>query len=139
MNRFFSIFLWVIALGGSSCSRDTDNQIPFVGVNVEININNPQYINLNRVGGSALAQGGIRGLILFRSSQEQVVAYDRQSPYQIDQGCTLTIDSSEIYALDTCSQSKFLLFDGTPTEGPATRPLIAYQTSFDGTIVRVFN
>lgn len=121
------------------CSKDQAYQVPYAQVNLEININNPQYINLNHPGGYAYSNGGLKGLILYRRDNTTINAYDRQSPFDPVNGCRLYVDSTEIYAVDSCSVSTFLLLDGSASTGPAARGMIQYQSTFDGTILRVNN
>jgi len=41
--------------------------------------------------------------------------------------------------VDTCCHSKFQLYDGSVTNGPAVTPLKAYNTTFDGSTLHIFN
>ena len=50
------------------------------------------------------------------------------------------MDNSDITAVDTeCCDSKFLIVDGAPIDGPAALALHAYNTQFDGNTLLIFN
>ena len=135
---FFS-FLTLFILLTPRCKKDKD-EIPYVYVNFYVDINSTQYIGLNSVGGYIYVTGGVRGIIIYRKSVDEFVAFERDCPYQPTNSCALVeVDQSAVMAVDSCCGSKFLLLDGSIIEGPATIMLKQYQTSFDGNILHVFN
>ena len=132
----------LVGLGLSAlvcCSKTDNQQVPYAPVNIQVNINNPQYIELNHPGGWIYMTGALKGLILYRKDQGVINAFDRLSPYPDEGGCVLVVDSSGVFAWDTCSASKWLLFDGVVNEGPAKRNLIQYQTSLNGSMLTISN
>jgi len=91
-------------------------------------------------GGWTYVNGGSRGIIIYRVSNDQFNAYDRHCTYDSSNSCALvSVDVTNINGLDDCCGSKFLLTDGSITNGPANLPLKKYQTNFDGQVLRVFN
>lgn len=135
------LFCLTILIIFGSCRRDRNNIIPNVLVDVEFNINNPSYINLTAVGGSMYITGGSRGIVVYRLSQDEFVAFDRHCTYNSTDACgQVSIDSSSSLILkDACCNSQFLITDGSVHAGPATFALKRYQTYFDGTILRIYN
>jgi hypothetical protein len=130
----------IIGIVFISCNRERNNIIPNVLVDIEININNPEYINLMAVGGSMYLGGGSRGIVVYRYSQDTFVAFDRHCPYNPTEEGQVTFDSSSAIILkDNSCGSQFLLTDGSLYSGPATNSLKRYQTFFDGTILRIYN
>ncbi len=124
----------------ASCKKeDTNNYIPYVTVDLVININNPSNFHLQPVGGWGYFSGGSRGIVVYHLSQDEFMAYDRHSPYQPENGCQVNVDSTSFSLIDPCSGSKFSLVNGGVEQGPATLPLKQYRTSFDGTYLRVTN
>lgn len=124
-----------------SCKKDND-QIPDVLVDIQVNINNPGYFSLQAVGGWMYFDGGSRGIIVYRRSQDEFLAFDRHCPYQPSNSCgKLNVDSSNnVIAKDDCCGSSFLLTDGSIQGGPATRGMKMYQTYWDGlSILRIYN
>ena len=52
----------------------------------------------------------------------------------------VAVDSTEITARDTaCCGSAFLIIDGSVTQGPSALGLQQYNTTFNGTTLRIFN
>ncbi|NTW32886.1 MAG: hypothetical protein HGB12_09710 [Bacteroidetes bacterium] len=134
------ILLFILIILNPGCKKDK-NEIPNVYVNFYINIaSSTQYIELNNIGGYCYLTGGVRGIIVYRRSVDEFMAYERNCPYQPSNSCAIVnIDNSAVIAIDTCCGSKFLIFDGSIVNGPATIQLKQYQTSFDGTSLHVFN
>ena len=121
------------------CKKDKD-QIPYVYVNFYITINSTQYIGLNNIGGHEYFTGGSRGIIIYRRSTDEFMAYERNCPYQPSNSCAqVEVDNSGVMAVDSCCGSQFLLIDGSIVTGPATVMLKQYHTTYDGTTLHVFN
>jgi nitrite reductase/ring-hydroxylating ferredoxin subunit len=132
-------FLFVLLFVTPQCKKDKD-EIPNSYVNFYIDINSTQYIGLNSIGGFIYVTGGVRGIIIYRKSVDEFMAYERDCPYKPSNTCALVqVDHSAIMAVDSCCGSKFLLLDGSVIKGPATRQLKQYSTSLDGTNLHVFN
>lgn len=135
------LYILVISLILIGCSKDDQNSnIPLVNVNFTININDPAYANVKVVGGWMYLNGGSRGLILYRYNNDEFRAFDRHCTYNSNSSCALVaVDNSNITAKDDCCGSKFLITDGSVTQGPANLPLKQYNTSFDGSVLRIYN
>lgn len=132
------IILYATFIG---CKKDDENNnIPLVEVNFSLQINDPSYNDLQNIGGWTYVSGGSRGIILYRVSNETIHAYDRHCPYQPSNTCGLvSVDVNNITATDGCCGSKFSITNGSVTKPPAAQPLKQYNTSFDGSILRVYN
>ncbi|HNK42219.1 MAG TPA: hypothetical protein PL002_13615, partial [Flavobacteriales bacterium] len=60
--------------------------------------------------------------------------------FQPENLCHVIVDESGVIARDTaCCHSAYLIMDGQPTEGPSSFPLKAYHTTFNGTMLRIYN
>lgn len=126
----------------NSCKKQTATSgVPLVAVNLNLYINNPSYIKLNAIGGWQYIAGGARGILLYRSSSSDFMAYDRNCTYQPTNPCAIvSVDNTNIIVRDsTCCSSQFSIVDGSVIHGPATFPLKAYNTSFDGNILHIYN
>jgi nitrite reductase/ring-hydroxylating ferredoxin subunit len=142
LKGYFYLKFIIFALFFSfySCDDDDSSNIPLVEVNFTINIEDPNYINLQSVGGSVEVSGGSRGIILYRLSSTEIRAFDRHCTFQPSSSCAIvTVDPNGITASDQCCGSSFLLSDGNVTNPPATVPLKRYNTFFDGTLLTVTN
>ena len=122
------------------CKKENTSGVPFAGVDITINITLPAYVDIQVPGGWLYLTGGSMGIIVYRKTLDEFVALDRHCPYQPGDYCRVIVDDSQVLARDTsCCHSAFLIMDGTVTEGPATIGLQQYNTSFNGTLLRIYN
>lgn len=134
MSRtFVFISLIILSLISGSCKKNKDN-IPDIYVDEFIYLSQPAYVNLNAIGGYVyLNNAGSRGIIVYRKSLNEFVALDRNCTFDPQQACaTVIVDNTNFFASDTCCNSKFQINNGQVVQGPASLPLKAYQTEFDG-------
>ncbi|HHZ63903.1 MAG TPA: hypothetical protein EYN38_03225 [Flavobacteriales bacterium] len=134
---FFSLAGLLIITNG--CKKDED-VVPSVEVNIYIYTTDAEFADLNAVGGWIYLTGGAQGIVVYRLSQDEFMAYDRNCTYQPNEsGAIIEVEPSGITAVDNSCGSKFLLTDGSVLEGPAPDILKRYQTSFDGNLLRIYN
>jgi len=134
------LYIIVISFLFWGCSKDEQQNIPLVRVDTTIYTNNPSFNAISVPGTSMHINGGSRGIIIYRISNEEFKAFDRHCTFEPENNCGLvSIDASNITGIDDCCGSTFLLTDGAVTKGPATLPLKQYQTSFDGAVLRIYN
>ena len=135
MNRFFVLVFILTILG---CSRDTNinncNFLLNVNVNAAINLNLPQFSQLQFTGNSVRLEGqGNAGIILTRVNSSTIRAWDGADPNHALSSCsTLTIDG--ITAVCGCDDANtYDLFTGQSfgeNQQPCT--LQAYRVEFIG-------
>jgi len=111
-------------------------------VDITIFPNSTEYQELNVIGGwvHLTSRPPSKGIIVYRSSQDEFMAYERSCPYHPenpDARVTVDEDFGNI-AKDTVCGSLFILTDGYPIDGPASCPLTQYNTSYDGVRLRIF-
>ena len=149
--RFFLIVL-VLAITLSSCNKKND-VIPDVYVYFIPNLNDPQFVDLNAMGGSVtvdsrtnnwgLGAAGFDGNgIIVYSGVEEFYAYDRTCPHDYEvNGLSIKVDidpTSSIYAVcPKCKTTYALSANGTPASGIGRYPLKNYRTSFSERYVTV--
>jgi nitrite reductase/ring-hydroxylating ferredoxin subunit len=133
----FSSFLFI----NNSCKKDKkEDLIPNVFVDFYINVNSTQYLELHSINGWVNVTGGVRGIIIYRKSIDEFMVYERNCTYQPSNTCAkVSVDNTNLMAVDSCCGSKFLLTDGSVIQDPATYPLKQYRNTFDGTTLHVFN
>jgi len=119
--------------------RDDNNIVPLVDVDFSININEPSFFNLTNITGWEYVTGGSRGILIYRNNLDQFTAFDRHSPFEVDQNCQVSVLEDNLTVADPCSESTWLILDGTILTGPTSWPLKQYSTQFNGSILRVFN
>nr|MBC7611924.1 hypothetical protein [Pseudopedobacter sp.] len=139
MRKLF-IGLFIIAnISLLSCTKE-GNYIPDVAVNFNVPINDPRMSRLQSPGGAVAISGyGVSGLILYRKSDGEIVAYDRCSSVNPQSKCAVNLDDPTITATDPCSGAIFLLNDGSPAKAPATKPLRKYLVTVTSSQISVIN
>lgn len=136
----FTWFMFIsLLIFGINC-KDEANRVPFVQVNVDLNLNLPIYSPLNIVGNWIYISGGSQGIIVYRSSIDEFKAFDRHCTFNVPDQCRIDVDTSNIQAEDVeCCNSLYSIIDGTVQSGDAFVSLTQYQTSFFGNTVSITN
>jgi nitrite reductase/ring-hydroxylating ferredoxin subunit len=127
-----------------SCKKKSKNHpVPNIPFDLTINLSLPSYSDLNGVGGWAYVAGGARGIVVYRKSYDEFMAFDRQSPSDGGADCAtpLTPNTDNFLQLDdACSGAKFSLYDGSIISGPSEYGLRQYQTAWNGgNVLRIYN
>lgn len=132
---FFSLFLLFF-----SCKKNNDQEIiPDVFVDIEINVNNQEYLDLRRDGGSVNISGGVKGILLYHEKSNNYTAFERNCPYQPSADCAqVDLDGSLLFIQCPCCSSQFD-FEGNVISGPSTLPLKEYSSSLNGSYLRIRN
>lgn len=140
--KIFSLFL-VIALISSISSCDEKIQhdtIPYVPFYAQIDVNSTEYIDLNTIGGWVYLTGGYKGILVYRISNEQFVAFERACPYDPTHNeSRISMDKNNITCSCNICESEFIILDGSVSKGPSTLPLMALYTYYDGYTLRINN
>ena len=125
----FLIFLFLFA----ACTEEEPRPpIPYVPVNIEINLQDLRYQSLHNEGWLYL-EGGYRGIILIKDGPNVYRALERACPYHPTDPCAkVEMHSSSLYLFDACCDSHFSKL-GNVTSGPAQHPLLQYNTYQSGT------
>ena len=126
----------------SSC---IDNQInngcfPFVSVNETVNLDLPQFIDLQVPGGWAYTSGGFQGLIVYNINGNQFLAWDRLCPGENLSACSQMIVDSNLRILCQCDDSEFNILDGSPLTQGVTCSLNRYNVeNLNGSFLSITN
>ena len=125
----FSIFVL-------SCSSDDDNgsgnnpNLPSVNVNFTINLNLPQFEELNFPGNSEVitADGvGIRGLIIYNINNTLFSAFELSDPNIPPSDCS-ALNVNGIQAESNCGNDNvYEIINGQQLEGDGGFPLLRYN------------
>ena len=73
-------------------------------------LNNPEYIDLQIVGGWAYTQGGISGIIIYHSDINNYVAFERSAPHLTPEACSRMVVRNSIIMHCSCDDSEFQFF-----------------------------
>lgn len=140
LTAIFLTFILLISTSFQGCKNDDDNLIPFVAVDFTIDITSTFYTELSAVGGYVYVTGGYKGIVIYRLSMDEFLAYDRCCPFDPKVPCErVEMESSGLTLIDSCCGSRFNILDGSVIEGPATHLLRQYFTYYDGRYLRVYN
>ena len=139
MGNRLIILLAIVMLTGCKGCRENNSLVPLVSVDFSININDASYFELTSITGWVYVTGGSRGIIIYRNNIDQFTAFDRHAPYNVGDGCRVFVEEDEITLQDECSDSSWLILDGSLISGPAEQPLKQYSTNLSGSILRVTN
>ena len=120
--------LLLACLPMSSC-RDTPGVIPYVDVNIDLNLGLPAYNSLNFPGNWLYISGGSRGLIVYRYTLDEFVVLDRHATFDVGAGCQCTLSQDGYTILDPCSDSQWYIFDGSIIQGPTTIKLCLHSSN----------
>jgi hypothetical protein len=138
--RFILFALSVILI--ASCNKNKNHPVPSVPFDVTIDINLPSYNALIGVGGWTYVNGGSRGVVVYRRTLDEFVAFDRHSPADPEGDCPQPLypdPDNFLQLIDSCSGARFSLYDGSPISG-SEFGLRMYQTVYNGTnLVRIYN
>jgi nitrite reductase/ring-hydroxylating ferredoxin subunit len=122
VKKTLFLFAFLLAfMAVLSCSDDGDdgNQfLPNVPVNQTIFLNNPEFIDLQVVGGWAYAQGGISGIVIYHSGINSYLAFERSAPHLTPRACSRMNVENSLVMVCPCDDAEFNLLNGAPlTEG----------------------
>jgi len=135
-------WFWVCALVLvvlSGCGKE-ENFIPNVAVSFSAPLTDPRLIRLSSPGGAVALTGyGIAGIVIYRTTAGNYVAYDRCSTVNPEKQCAVELDEPSFTVTDKCSGAKYLLEDGSPAKAPATTSLKRYNTYISGNSIQVTN
>lgn len=134
-----------------ACDKDNGGRLPLPPINITIDPNSTIYQELNLINGWLYldetdgADPPSRGIIVYRASDALFYAYERTPPFKPDSCCNtghtsctkLIVDFP--YILDTCTNSKYSILDGSPVSGPSNMTLGMYGTDYFEGLLYIHN
>ncbi|NLP57422.1 hypothetical protein [Lutibacter sp. B1] len=109
------IILLLVAISFLSCEKnDTNDSLPDVNVDITVNLNLPQYIDLQTPSGWAYTSGGVKGIVIYNmgTGNPPYKAFDRACPNN-DCNSPMTFDGS-LKLKCPCDNSEYSIIDGSP-------------------------
>ena len=129
----YRVFFWFGLILAFSCSKDTNliSPIPDVIVREQLNLNSSEALPLkSRDGTFVYIKGGLKGIVVYRRSQDNFLAFERKSPYRLEDSCgIISGHSSYLYMIDSCHNCTFD-WQGQPTGGPCKDIMKQYQVQY---------
>lgn len=140
--KLLLVICFGLLLLSSKCNNQNQHPVPFVPVDVTIDMQLPSYSNLQGVGGWTYLNGGSRGIIVYRKAIDEFVAFDRHAPSDPEGSCPIALypdDQNFLQLIDSCNNAVFSLYDGSPVSN-SIFGLRQYATQFNGNnLLRVYN
>lgn len=143
------------------CQKYPENPYrPLLPYQITIYPNTMQYQDLNFVSGWVYITSNVestsRGIIVYRVSNNEFLAYDRIPPNEPDactdsQGNTTRLVVDFPFVVDRCNNAYYNILNGQiiirepdmvpnfPTDGTVVYPLIQYHTNYDGSKLTITN
>ena len=128
----FKKFIIVLSIFSIGCNNDYT--FPNTQVNIAIPITMPQYNNVyNNIWGYEYLNGGLGGIIIVKSLNNEFIAYDRSCTFELNSDCIVSGSNlnDPILTCTDCCNSKFIINDGSVTDGEANQALKRYNTYFN--------
>ena len=123
------LFFFIILLFGN-CEPQLQDEIPYVQVEIDINLNDTEFLDLRLDGGYVYILGGLRGIIIYRANEDEYRAFERNSPVDPMAACsTIDVDATGLFMVDPC-HNVFFDFNGIPISGNSF-PMRQYRTLLD--------
>lgn len=120
------IILLLFLISFFSCDKN-QSKIPNIYVDIIIDLNDPLYNSLTVPGNYEYITGGVNGILIYHTIDDEFRAYERTCPYDPECG-KVYVDEYSFNAVDTvCCGSEFsLLTEGAVVKGPSKYPLKQY-------------
>jgi len=131
--RILKNSFWIGLLLLSGCGRElVDDFIPITAFpDIVLNLSFQNTLQVD--GGYKTLSEGVRGIIVYRVNASTYMAYERNCSFRPNEACaTVDVHNSNLFMVDSCCGSNFSFTDGSPTGGPAWRPLNRYRTQLSG-------
>ncbi|MDP2388382.1 MAG: hypothetical protein Q8M29_18560 [Bacteroidota bacterium] len=149
MQKIFKISLLIVLSLILSCKKKktavtNPNQVN-TNVNEYIYKNTPEFNDLIVAGGSIYHSGGTCGLIIYRLAMNETngdfAIFERNCPHEGGTNTNAKVyrQNDLITARDTVCGSKFYITDGSIINGPSAYPLKAYNYTYDGNVLHIYN
>ena len=139
MKKFLFLVSIILILGCTSNGVENDC-FPFITVNESVNLDLPQFIDLQVPGGWAYTSGGLQGLIIYNINGVQFKAFDRLCPGENISTCSQMIVDDNLRLLCQCDGTEFNILNGAPlTEGVNCFANEYLVENLNGSLLRITN
>ena len=143
MSKAFSTFIIFAAISLlviSSCEKEAKSPIPDVPVSFQGYLSQPDFAPLTSINNTVkVANYGYRrhGVLVYRYTEDTFYAFDATCPRDLNDGSVVISNDNPWEAVCPICKTVYSLMNyGSTSNG---LPLKRYQTSFNGTVVSVYN
>ena len=133
------LYILIIPLIFSTCNTK-DDYIQDIYVDINVDLNLPEYSDLQASGSSIFIEGGVEGIIIYHGVGNHYKVFDRNCSYEPSLSCSKIDTVNAGIAYCGCCSSAFLLSnEASVINSPALLPLKAYNFNYNDPILRIFN
>ena len=127
VKKVLIFLLFSLVLSCNDNSDELNKFLPNVQVNKTIYLNNPEFINLQVVGGWAYTNDGISGIIIYHAGINNYLAYERSAPHRTPEPCSQMTVKNSITMVCSCDNAVFNLLNGSPMTDGVNYPAKQYR------------
>ena len=121
-------------------NTDDSSCIYPVYVNINIDLNLPEYSDLQVSGNALFIEGGVEGIIIYHGVGKDYKVYDRNCSYEPSLSCSYIDSVNSGIAYCRCCSSAFLLSNNASVlNSPALLPLKIYHWTLSGSQMHISN
>jgi len=137
----FGLILILVAFFNCTTNPENNDLLPYISVNETINLELPQYVNLQVPGGWTYASGGLKGLIIYNINGTQFKAFERAAPHlPLSKSCSQMEVVNNFKMVCPCDDSEFNILNGSPlTSGIDYFAREYLVTNLNGSVLRITN
>ena len=132
VKKFLLLTAVFLLISCSDDGNDSNQFLPNVPVNQTIFLNNPEFVDLQVVGGWAYSQGGISGIIIYHSGINNYLAFERSAPHLTPQACSRMNVENSLFMVCPCDDAQFNLLNGAPLTEGVNFPARQYRVLITG-------
>lgn len=132
-------FLLIICIISCNSSGSNNNCFPDNFVDVTVDLSLPEFIDLNVPGGWSYTNGGLKGLVIFRSGNN-FKAFDRRCPEQDQASCAAMEVENNIILKCSCDGNEYNSLNGSLLVGEGScfaKEYLVQQIS--SSVIRITN
>lgn len=143
MKPLVLLLILTISIFGCSKSDDEKTQNPFISfppVNMNLNLNLPEYNVLKFPGNSIVINGGVKGIVVYCATDDLYFAFELSDPNHSPSECSrMTVDG--VVAKCPCENddNSYFITSGQHTTEPNKYPMLQYRAQRSGDNIRIFN
>ena len=115
-----------------SCEDDGTTEFCDIISSQTINLANPEFIDLQVPGGWEYANGGTKGIVIYRFGNSYR-AFSRECP--LEACVNRMVVANDIKLVCPCDDSEFSILDGSPQTAGVSKSVCEFKVSQSGSLV----
>lgn len=135
------LFLLAISCSSDNASNYNNPYLIPTTVNLQLNLNLPQYNQLKYPGNHVtIYHQGIKGIVIYALNTDLYIAHELSDPNHLPNDCsTMTIEGVITSCPCPDDDNSYDLITGQHTSAEEKYPMLQYRTKREGNVIRVYN